>query len=136
MSLVAGRVTACPREDPAVPVTFENSPTVTVRAPDGHWYEVRIVADDGHRRWPTWLSPSPGLGVVVAMYGVYRLILRAGYAIRRSSRKSVEVLPWPDGVRPPDRARPVHRESLPDDATARARATALVQALRRGELIW
>lgn len=126
----------CAREARGVPVTFENSSTVTVRAPDGHWYEVRIVADDGHRPWPTWLfSGRAGVLVIGTMYGVYRLILRAGYAVRRSSRKAVEVLPWPDEIPPPDRTRPLHRELLPDDATARARATELVQALRRGELV-
>lgn len=117
-------------------VTFENSSTVTVRAPDGRWYEVRIVADDGHRRWPVWLFSGRATALVFGTaYGVYRLILRVTYAVRRSRRKSVEVLPWPSEVPPPDRTSPLHRESLPDDATARARATDLVQAIRSGEVI-
>ncbi|MDP2289618.1 MAG: hypothetical protein Q8M22_00420 [Actinomycetota bacterium] len=121
-----------------MPVNFQNSSTVTVRSPDGRWYEVRIVADDGHQPWPPWLlSGHAGVLVFGSLYALYRLGLRAWYVVRRSTKKRIEVSPWAgEGQRPHDRARPLLRESRSDEASARERATELHAALSEGTLGW
>lgn len=118
-----------------MPVTFANSSTVSVRSPDGRWYEVRIVPDDGTRAWPPKLFVGQVAVMSVPLYAVYRLVFRASYALRRSKRKRVEVLLWATEDRPPpDRARPQLREAFADDAAARIRATELQAAISNGQL--
>jgi hypothetical protein len=120
-----------------VPVTFANSSTVSVRAPDGRWYEIRIVADDGNRAWPSTLFFGRVVVLTVPLYAIYRLMLRALYALRRSTKKRVEVVPWAtEDLPPPDRARPLLREAFADEATARVRASDLRSAISKGESPW
>ena len=118
-----------------MPVTFENSATVSVRSPDGHWYEVRIVPNDGSRAWPSTLFVGRVAPLFGALYAIYRLLLRIWYALRRSTKKRVEVIPWAtEDQPPPDRARPMLREAFSDDASARVRAAELYGAISKGEL--
>jgi len=120
-----------------VPVTFANFFTVTVRAPDGNWYEVRIVPDDGHRAWPQSLSFGRTFFIFDPLNALYRLVLRCWYSLRRSTKQRVEVIPWAnEGSPPPDRARPLIRELHPDMATARIRAAEHQAAISQGDLHW
>jgi len=116
-----------------VPVTFQNSSVVTAKTPDGRWFDVRIVVDDG--RWR--VTKLPTYPPVLAL--VYLLILgllRLAYWVRRSTRKSIEIIAWPvaGNSRPQRMSSPVHREVASDGTAARARAADLVEALTRGDL--
>jgi hypothetical protein len=118
-----------------VSINFANSSVVTVRGPDGRWFDVRVVADDGHLPWPASLFFGRGALLVGALFAFYRLPFRACYVLRRSTKKSIEVIYLGDDQSsPPTRARLVHRESRPDDDSARARATELLDRVRRGEV--
>lgn len=117
-----------------MPVTFANSFTVTVRAPDGNWYDVRIVPDDGHRAWPLSLFIGGAALIFGPLNAFYRLVLRGWYSLSRSTKQRVEVIPWAnETLPPPDRARPLIRELCPDMASARERATEHHAAISRGE---
>ena len=127
------------RQTGAVPVTFTQSSVVTVKAPDGRWFDVRVVAADGHRPFPSALVGYYGLmWVTVPIYGMYRLMCRAWYVLTRSTRKWVDVVPWGDPfdnrLPVPDRSRPLVRELLPDDGAARRRAEEVARAVSRGEV--
>lgn len=47
--------------------SFEHSSTVTGRSPEGKWYEVRIVADDGHKPYPNTFV-NGGAFVIVSLF--------------------------------------------------------------------
>lgn len=119
-------------------VTFEQSSVVTVRSPDGRWFDVRIVPADGHRPLPHSLTLPSVVLFAAPLYGLYRLACRAWYVLRRSTKMAVEVHLWIDlwsKAKPPprDRGRPVVRELLPDESTARSRAQDLANAITSGE---
>lgn len=114
--------------------TFEYSSCVTARAPDGRWFDVRIVRDDGRRRWPQWLVSSRLVVFVGPLYLMYRLVLAVTYRLRGSTAKAVEVVLSGDGLgRPSDRSIPSYRESFPNDPAARDNASAVYSAICRGE---
>jgi hypothetical protein len=113
-----------------VPVTFDNSSVVTVQTPDGRWFDVRIVRDDGGWRI-TRHGPFFGhAGALLAMAALS--VLRVVYWLRRSRRKAVEVIPWGPDMKS---AVPVHRERAPDDSSARVIAQRLHDKLGRGEFV-
>lgn len=112
-----------------MPVTFENSSVVTVQTPDGRWFDVRIVQDDGGWRI-TKHGPIPPSGALLAVVALS--LLRVVYWLRRSQRKAVEVIPWGPDVRS---AVPVHREPARDDSSARVIAQRLHDELGCGTFI-
>lgn len=113
-----------------MPVTFDNSSVVTVQTPDGRWFDVRIVQDDGGWRIT---KHGPFLGHAGALLAVVALsLLRLVYWLRRSRRKAVEVIPWGPDVRS---AVPVYREPAPDDSSARVIAHRLHDELGRGSFV-
>ncbi len=119
-----------------MPLSFEDSSRATVRAPDGRWFDVRIVPDDGRRPWPRALFEANLVIVFGPLYALYRALLRGWYTVRRSTRRRIEVHEWPDGVSaPPDGARPARFERTPDLATARRRAHEMREAIAGGELV-
>lgn len=117
-----------------MPITFEHSDVVTVRAPDGRWFDVRLVIADGHRRWAQrWVLSTDVVSLTV--YTLYRLTVRALYRIRRSTATAVEVVPWLTGHEPPGERDPYeHREVLPDRGAARARATEILTEVEHGRI--
>lgn len=119
-----------------MPTTFEHSDVVTVRAPDGRWFDVRLVIADGHRpRALGWLGRSGAAIVELVLYSTYRLAYRAVYRMRRSTATAVEVVPWLTGHEPPGERDPYeHREVLPDRDAARSRATEILTEVEQGRI--
>lgn len=112
-----------------MPVTFENSSVVSVQVPDGRWFDVRILTDDG-----AWhiaeRGPLYGAAGLLAMVACG--ILRVLYWLRRSQRKTIVVHSWqPDEMS----RKPVRREHADNEAAARAVAQRLHGELSRGELV-
>lgn len=121
-----------------VPASFDHSSITTAKTPDGRWFDVRIVAADGHRPVPASLTAPSIVPFVTPLYGLYRLACRAQYILRRSTMKWVEVHPWgdpgDDRLPAPDRSRPVLRDVAPDEIAARNHAREVTGAIASGKV--